>query len=357
LEEAEAKAKKEQEPEAEKEQKKEAPNREQEPPKIRFTMFHESEITLSNEPDYRIYNVLPNKGLGLVYGEHKSGKSFFTYDLVMHVARNIPYRDHDVVGGTVIYIAAEGESGFDKRIEAYRRRHQHKTSNFFIIKQCPNLVLDHPALIKDIKTQVPGEMPAIIVLDTLNRTLAGSESSDKDMPAYIAAAGAIEREFNCLVLLVHHCGWEKGRPRGHTSLPAAVVVQIMVQRDGGGNVVATVERAKDMEAGGVFTSKLDRVELGADRRGNMMTTCVIEPTNAAAAKPAEAKLTKNQATMFRILHEAGKAGLTTGEWNERAREAGLGVSRPATLTDIRADLRDKNMVREYGDRWFVNHTG
>ena len=55
--------------------------------------------------------------------------------------------------------------------------------------------------------------PACIVIDTVNRSLAGSESDDRDMGAYIKAADYLRDAFGCLVLLVHHCGVDASRPR------------------------------------------------------------------------------------------------------------------------------------------------
>src|SRR5262245_59589783 len=51
------------------------------------------------------------------------------------------------------------------------------------VMACPtNLIKDHPRLIADIREQLaPDEKPAAIVLDTLNRSLIGSESKDADI--------------------------------------------------------------------------------------------------------------------------------------------------------------------------------
>jgi len=51
--------------------------------------------------------------------------------------------------------------------------------------------------------------------------------------------------------------------------------------------------------------------------------------------------------MLNILDDAEPAGLLTEEWNERAREEGIGVKRRATLMDIRKALKDKKMVHCY----------
>jgi hypothetical protein len=47
-----------------------------------------------------------------------------------------------------------------------------------------NLVVDAAALIASIKMR--GINPGAVCLDTLNRSLVGSESKDEDMSAYIA---------------------------------------------------------------------------------------------------------------------------------------------------------------------------
>jgi hypothetical protein len=57
--------------------------------------------------------------------------------------------------------------------------------------------------------------------------------------------------------------------------------------------------------------------------------------------------------MFSLLHAVDQTGLTTEEWNERARAEGVGVKRKADLYDIREALKAKQLVRLYADRWNV----
>ena len=56
-----------------------------------------------------------------------------------------------------------------------------------------------------------------------------------------------------------------------------------------------------------------------------------------------------------MLHVAGANGLALEDWNEQAREAGIGVTRKVDLNDIRTALLSKGLVRTYGDRWGVAH--
>ena len=147
----------------------------------------------------------------------------------MHVALGWEYRGHRVHQGPVIYCAFEGQTGIEARVEASRWRilseHQNPVP-FYLQPVTINLVRDHPALIALIRTTFGEVWPVAIVLDTLNRSLHGSKSSDEDMTAYVRAADAIREAFQCSVIVIHHCGIEGTRPRGHTSLTGAADVQL-----------------------------------------------------------------------------------------------------------------------------------
>ena len=196
-------------------------------------------------------------------------------------------------------------------------------------------------------------MPALVVLDTLNRSLRGSENDAKDMAAYIAAADAIREAFNCAVAIVHHCGIDGSRPRGSTALSGAVDAQLAVKRDAADNIMVAVEFLKDGPAGETIASKLEVVEVGKDDDGEIISSCVVRPTEISAPPAQGPKLSKNQQTMLSLLHGAGPSGLTTERWNELARNEGLGLNRKADLYDMRESLKSKGPVRQYGDRWTV----
>jgi hypothetical protein len=146
-----------------------------------------------------------------------------------------------------------------------------------------DLVKDHRALVAAVHTA--NIAPSAVVLDTLNRSLRGSESRDEDMAAYLAAGDAIREAFNCVVPIVHHCGVDERRPRGHTSLTGAIDAQIAVKRDAPGNVLMTVEWLKDGEEGDLVASRLERVLVGTDDDGNEISSCVVVPVGSSEAIP------------------------------------------------------------------------
>jgi AAA domain len=276
-----------------------APQQQQQQPK-KFPIEHFRAITLPALCNYSIKGIFPMTGLAVVWGPPKSGKSFWTFDAVMHIATGRPYRGRNVRKGVVVYLALEGGSGFAGRVEAWRRRHNPPEDVPFYLLAVPiDLVVDHAALINAIREQVPGE-PAVIVVDTLNRAMFGNENESKDMGQFIRAADAVRTAFNCLFIVVHHCGVSGNRPRGHTSLAGADDAQIMVMRDKNKNVTAKVEFMKDAEGGAEITSKLETVDLGTDAEGESLSSCVIVP---AVAEAAEAKLPKGVDLALEVLRK------------------------------------------------------
>jgi AAA domain len=102
----------------------------------------------------------------------------------MHVALDREYRGRKVRQGAVIYCAFEGQRGFAKRIVAFRQRFLGADRGvavpFYLQPLRLDLVRDAGELVDAIKEQLGDERPRLVVLDTLNRSLVGSESKDQD---------------------------------------------------------------------------------------------------------------------------------------------------------------------------------
>ena len=77
------------------------------------------EFSNGPEPEWIIDGVLPRAELAVIYGESGCGKSFFTLDMVLAVARVVPWQARKTVQGKVVYICGESPGGFRKRLLAY----------------------------------------------------------------------------------------------------------------------------------------------------------------------------------------------------------------------------------------------
>jgi hypothetical protein len=189
--------------------------------------------------------------------------------------------------------------------------------------------------------------PVAIVLDTLNRSLNGSESSDEDMAAYIRAADKIRETFDCAVIIVHHCGIDATRPRGHTSQTGAADVQLSVKREGD-VFVMTVELAKDGPQGDTIISRLQEVEVGIDEDGDPITSCVVMPVNQEEMPPSAParKLSARQRLALDALNEctigAGMPAPAGLELPRNTRVVPIDIWRSEMLTRRVIDPESKN---------------
>jgi len=255
-----------------------------------FPLMAFEDIKLDTERrGYLVKGLLSSAGLAVIWGPPKCGKSFWTTDLALHIALGWEYRGRLVQQAAVVYIALEGRDAIPARLHAFRHHHDVKTAPFYLLTKALNLIADVDALIASIQARLGETRPGAVFIDTLNRSLVGSESKDEDMARYLAAAGKIEAKFGCAVVIVHHCGIDGSRPRGHSSLSGAVEVQLAVKRGVSGEVVVTVELAKDFAEGNRVISQLEHVEVGTDPDGDPITSLVVVPGKASSGGRATAR--------------------------------------------------------------------
>ncbi len=318
-------------------------------PAPRFQLIPFADILLRTTPAYLVKGLVPRTGIVVIWGPPKCGKSFFVSDLMMHVALGWEYRGRRTIGGTVVYCALEGAEGFRARMAAFRMHHlsEHESDVPFNLVAAPmTLAADAAALVEFVRLSLGrGALPSVVVIDTLNRSLAGSESDDKDMGAYIRAADSIRDAFECAVIIVHHSGLEGSRPRGHTSLTGAADAQLSVKRDAANNIVVAVEWMKDGPEGDQVVSRLEVVEVGRDDDGDAITSCVVIPVDglANAVKPSGQKtLPKGARIALAALHDVlgdegqippasnyippGVKVVTVDQWRDRAIRMGISAS-------------------------------
>jgi hypothetical protein len=255
-------------------------------PKYRFKLVDSADMDLDDELPYLIDELFPINGIVAVWGPPKCLKSFLMLSAMYHVGMGWEFHGRAVHQGLVLYCAFEGGHGYRKRKAAWARHYNVSNDELrgrlLFLHGMANLINDHLALIREFKDQLAQNFnnakPVAVVLDTLNKSLVGSESKDTDMTAYVRAAEAIRDAFNCVVIIVHHCGLDDTRPRGHTSLSGAVDAQIAVTREGM-TVTAEVELMKDGPEGTLVVGHAKVIEVGHDRNGQILTSLAIEPVD------------------------------------------------------------------------------
>jgi hypothetical protein len=262
--------------------------------RFRFAMELARDLTVPEDPEYLIDGLAPRSGLMTIYGPPGGGKSFCALDASCHIAAGRPYFGRRVRSGPVIYIAAEAGSGMRKRVIGWQSEHGLRDIPIALISAAPNLGRfeegvsnDVATLIHDISAQSElfGEQPVMVVIDTLARTLPGAdENSSTGMGAFIKSAGLISQALgDCLVVAVHHTGKNTSLGmRGHSSLHGACDAEWRIDADGDGVKTVTLEKLKEGpdRVSWEFTLKQVQMQKAASEdMSSSVTTCVIVPSS------------------------------------------------------------------------------
>lgn len=231
-----------------------------------------------------VQGVLVEQGAAVVYGESNAGKTFWTTDLALHVAAGREWNGRRVERGGVIYCVLEGGAGFRNRVAAWRTETGETDIPFAAIPASLNLLdkdADTQKLIDAIRVaQAKISVPVkLVVIDTLSRAMAGgNENAPDDMGALVLNMDRIREETKASLLFVHHSGKDQAKgARGHSSLRAAIDTEIEVVASETDDKAATVVKQRELPKGDVFGFTLKVVELGTNRHGEAVTTCIVAP--------------------------------------------------------------------------------
>jgi hypothetical protein len=318
------------------------------------------------EPSDFVEGLLCDGQSSVVFGDANVGKSFLVLDLAAHVATGRTWHGRQVDAGSVLYIAAEGGGGMKRRIAAFRKFKGLDGASgipFAVIAETVNMrdkaSIDAFVMTARAVVERFGAPLRLIIVDTLSRALAGgNENAPEDMGALVRGVDEVRGATGAHVLLVHHSGKDDTRgARGHSLLRAAIDTEIKVERrDDGerGAIRATVTKQRDLELGTGMAFKLSRVELGMDRRGKPITSCVVE---AASNRPP---LTEQEQEAIEILNtllfESEATTVPMGDWRKAVLSAESIITgqnadtRAKQFQRLRSSLKNKGLIESFGDQ-------
>jgi AAA domain len=249
-----------------------------------------NQIEMDDDVEYLVQDLIPRRDTTAVYGNRKSGKSFWVSDVAYHIAKGIPYRGLKTIRGPVVYLVYEGYSGFKKRMVLLRET-MGEAEDFFIVKRLDKVTDKSRAeIIKWIEAD--GVNPVLLIFDTLNQSLHGDENG-VDMSNYMTHMKLLGDHFQAACIVVHHTGVDQSRPRGHTSLMGTVAAQILVSRgkdryNDCQTLTTEVELMKDGPEGLLLKHCLVKREWMFN--GQTVSSCVVEevPEDVPIRKAATA---------------------------------------------------------------------
>ena len=294
-----------------------------------------------------------------------AGKSALLAEIAVHCAACINWRGHKAKQACgVLVLALERADLWKRRMRSYAMRDE--VTDLPIAIWGGTIDLMNPACVDAIVAIVReaeahfGCSVGLIIIDTYNKGVAaggGDEDKARDQNRVAANLRQVEEICDVHIALVGHTGKDESRgARGSNAHLGDVDVEVLIS----GDTIkeAKIVKANDCALGTLAVFRLEPFDLGHDEDDEKIQTWIVsrDLLEASAKVETEPRLTADQKTMLRILHEAEPRGLTTSEWNEKARVTGIGKKRKATLYDIQARLKELRLVREYNGIWKPNKT-
>lgn len=260
---------------------------------------------------WRIKSIVPLVDNVLIMGPSRSGKSFETIDMLMHVHDGKPFAGHKVVPGGAVYLTYEGATGFENRLRAYLQHHDKKPSDlhsFAWLTRPPNIFAseDNVTALADevVKIAEGFRLPlACVVVDTHNAATRGSsEIKSDDMTKIMDRYDVISRRAGAPLWIIGHTNAE-GKHRGNEQFfnnieTALLVERVMVEergkekhekRDDDGRVIRRVKVSKQREGDDKtqWEFVLRPVEIGTDEDGDAITSMVSDSPAQAVSHEVE----------------------------------------------------------------------
>lgn len=285
-----------------------------------------------SDPSWLVDGLLPDKGLLEIHGQSGHGKGFFVLDLGLSIQTGIPFHGRRVRRGQFVYVSVEGSSGLKIRRRAWVNARGVTGPTGALFLTTPVALMDATqvrAFIAELKMTTTSPI-ALVVFDTLAKCMVGGdENSSKDMGLVISGMEQVQREFDCLVGIVHHTGKNGAAgPRGSSALHGAADAEYAVKKDG---LSLTVECTK-------MKDDDDSLSLAFDletepRSGSLVITTKLEwESSGPVASTEERRLLELLSRSF-----PGESP-STSKWLEASE------LKPATFYRHRGDLVTKGYV-------------
>jgi len=275
-----------------------------------FRVLYDRDLAQLPRPRWLVKGVIPETGIGVIYGDSGTFKSFLTLDLLAHLAHGREWFGHRVTAAPALYVPYEGQGGIPKRVEAWRlaetraRRPQGPlpeapdddalTGIGFIME--PLRLREQGDRDKLVKTLIAMQRTGgVLCIDTLAHASAGLDENSSEMGEMISALQDLQHRLGGVVLVVHHSGKDptKGM-RGWTGIRAAMDFIIACERPDREMPEAqfVLEKVKDGKDGSSFSFEMATYVLYQDEDGDWESSMTVVPTpekdegeRVAPAKP------------------------------------------------------------------------
>lgn len=234
--------------------------------------------------DWLIDGWLQAEAMMMMFGAPGLGKSFLALDMALSIASPTIRDWHGLAiqHGPVFYAAGEGGNGVKIRSTGWLAHHSLKNGPCGMYLGDEARDLNTKEGLDDVIGQIEAYRirPRLIVIDTLNRFLAGDENSSLDVKGMLDSCGVLQRMYNAAILIIHHCGVSpstQDRLRGSSAWKGAMDVEMRVKNEGG-SALLECTKIKDGVAPQPLRFDFHTVPVPGcfDRQERQVTTAVLQ---------------------------------------------------------------------------------
>lgn len=209
--------------------------------------------SLSPDP-YIIDNLMLRGGLTMLYGPSNSGKTSIAMDLGMSTATGIPWAGLKTQKSRVFYVASDANLSCKNKLIVCRPGctddFDDGSVSFHFITDTVNLVnkgYSFESLTNTIDELSCGEIPGLIIFDSLSACMAGADVNEAaNISCVLATLHELQSTYGLGILLVQNTGKDgRRRENGHSLLRAAIDTSIALSTTFGENprkLVVTKQR-------------------------------------------------------------------------------------------------------------------
>jgi KaiC/GvpD/RAD55 family RecA-like ATPase len=325
------------------------------PPQDVYELLSEPEIMSLPDPVFLIDGIVLSQSLGFIYGNPGAGKSFVALSMAMAIATNRSnWWDRNIKAhGPVLMIASEGVSDMKFRIQAWRKHHQIETeSDLYLIRETINFLepTDADKLHRTVDALIErtgGQRPAMVIVDTLSRAIAGSDENDQASASLmVQTCDAIKDKWQTVVVCIHHSS-KQGSMRGSTVFAGAADWILETQREEGSRTgTINARKIKAAADGWQQGFSLLEVPLGSLEKpaSSLVALPALVPKMETEEWPERARI----ALVLEAVQQAWNAGRPWSPYKQSKR----------TGTYIVSNMSRWNITEEHGEKlletWMTN---
>lgn len=237
-------------------------------------VISEQQIAELPPQEWLIDGWIPRGSLAQIWGKHASLKSFLALSMHMALTRDLSWFDKTVNPASCLYIVGEGVLGYGKRIAAWNRAYGFppRVKSSLFVKRPVNLRHDEDA--DALRRYIVEQGFQVLIIDTLARNTPGMDENGPEMGAFVARLDRIRADLDLTIIVIHHANAAQEKSRGHTSLPGALDVDILVRRTKGGCSVS-LEKQKDGADGIRLHLLMDVIDVREDELEEPSSSVVL----------------------------------------------------------------------------------